>query len=70
MPEIKLPKIKAYKVKIIESERGWGTKVDEVKYFDNETEALNFCKKYNEINPPGPAPEWYMQANYCGKVYF
>jgi hypothetical protein len=66
MSEIKLQQ--AYKVEIIESERGWGTKIDEVKYFDSEESAKFFCANFNKDNKPGPAPDWYMQANYCGKV--
>lgn len=66
MPEIKLQQ--AYRVDIIESERGWGQKLDEVKYFDNAQEAQNFCKKYNSMNTARTAPDWYMQANYVGKV--
>lgn len=61
MAEVKIEKL--YRVEIIESERGWGQKVDEVKYFDNFEEAQAFCDKYNASNPPGPAPDWYMQAN-------
>jgi hypothetical protein len=44
------------KVEIIESERGWGSKVDEVKYFEASTVeeatklAKDFCNKYNEKN--------------------
>lgn len=66
MPEIQIPK--AYRVDIIESERGWGQKIDETKYFDNEQEARDFCDKFNSKNPPGPAPDWYMQAEYIGRV--
>lgn len=66
MPEIKLKT--AYKVIIIESERGWGTKVDEVKYFDNEGEARRFVSEYNSDLPDGPAPDWYMMARYEGRV--
>ncbi len=66
MPEIKLKD--AYKVEIIESERGWGQKVDEVKYFDNEKEAKAFCERYNRENTSDVVPDWYMVANYCGKV--
>ena len=58
----------AYRVDIIESERGWGSKVDETKYFESEAEAKEFCKEYNSTNPPGPAPDWYMQANYVGRT--
>jgi hypothetical protein len=66
MAEIKLQQ--AYRVEIIESERGWGTKIDEVKYFDSEEDAKFFCKNYNKDNPDGPAPDWYMIANYVGLV--
>ena len=68
MAEIKLNN--AYRVDIIESERGWGSKVDEVKYFDTEESALAFCKKYNdEYNPKTDhVPDWYMIAQYQGKV--
>jgi hypothetical protein len=66
MAEIKLQN--TFRVEIIESERGWGTKIDEVKYFDSEESAKAFCTEYNKDNPPGPAPDWYMQANYCGRV--
>lgn len=66
MPEIKLAN--AFKVIIIETERGWGTKVDEVKYFDNEGEARRFVSEYNADLPDGAAPDWYMMARYEGRV--
>ena len=66
MAEIKL--IEMYRVDIIESERGWGRKIDETKYFDDEIEAKQFVTQYNSRNPPGPAPDWYMQAEYIGRV--
>ncbi len=51
------------KVLIIESERGWGQKVDEVKTFATYEEGQRFCSEYNEkYNPPGPVPDWYMYA--------
>jgi hypothetical protein len=64
--EVKINEL--YRVDIIESERGWGQKVDEVKYFDNFDEASNFVKNYNSANPPGPAPDWYMMASGPHKV--
>ena len=68
MPRIEKPK-DAYKVIIIESERGWGQKIDETIYYDNEAEAIKFVNDYNKKhNPPGPAPDWYMIARYEGKV--
>lgn len=57
-----------HKVIIIESERGWGQKVDETLYFDNADEAKAFVRKYNENLPDGPAPDWYMMASYEGLV--
>ena len=50
-------------VYMIESERGWGQKVDEVKEFDTRAEAEKFAKDYNDkYNPPGPTPDWYIVA--------
>lgn len=52
------------KVLIIESEQGWGQKIDEVKEFPTNDEAVQFCKDYNnKYNPPlDEAPDWYMYA--------
>lgn len=63
----------AYRVDIIESERGWGSKIDETIYFDNEMEARTYAKDYNEkYNPPlkpgQGVPDWYMYASYEGKI--
>lgn len=66
MSEIKLQN--AWKVAIIESERGWGQKVDEVKYFDNEEEANKFVRKFNSQNTAGQAPDWYMYAESPQRV--
>ena len=51
------------RVLMIESEKGWGSKIDEVKEFDTPDEAKTFVKTYNEKhNPPGPTPDWYIKA--------
>ena len=52
------------RVLIIESERGWGQKIDEVKEFSTREEAVKFCREYNDkYNPPmDSAPDWYMYA--------
>lgn len=56
-----------YKVNIIESERGWGQKIDETIYFSTEDKAKTYVREYNDkYNPPGPAPDWYMIAEYIG----
>lgn len=50
------------KVLIIESERGYGQKIDEVKYFNTKAEAEQFVEKYNECNNLPQVPDWYMYA--------
>lgn len=59
----------AYRVDIIESERGWGSKVDESIYFDNQAEAVKYADDYNnKYNTAKEVPDWYMYARYAGKV--
>lgn len=58
---------KKFVVHIIESEAGWGQKLDEVKEFDTEAEAKSFVKGYNEkYNNLPVTPSWYMVAQYIG----
>lgn len=56
------------KVYIIESEIGWGQKIDEVKTFQTYEEAEKYCREYNsKHNPPSnKAPDWYMYAQLEG----
>lgn len=51
-----------FKVYIIESERGWGSKVDEVRQFDTEHDALKFIEKYNSKNTLASVPSVYWYA--------
>lgn len=50
------------KVEIIESERGWGQKLDETLYFDKREDAEEYVKIYNAQNTSVVVPEWYMYA--------
>ena len=50
------------KVEIVESERGWGQRVDEVKEFDTLPEARLFIEEYNAKNNEEEVPDWYMHA--------
>jgi len=56
------------KVEIIESERGWGQRVDEVKVFKGKTRGLaldkaeKFIEKFNAQNTATEVPDWYMYA--------
>ena len=64
----RITKQDAFLVEIIESERGWGSKVDEKIYFDNEAEAREYARAYNaKHNTETSAPDWYMRADYVGK---
>lgn len=58
----------SHKVLVFEYERGWGSRIDEVKYFDSESLAKNFVSQYNSKNTLDVAPDWYMVARYDGKV--
>ena len=57
-----------YRVDLIEYERGWGSKIDETLYFDNEEEAREYVKKFNARNTATSVPDWYMVADYRGRV--
>ena len=51
-----------WQVNIIESERGWGQKLDETLYFKTEKSALSFVVKHNSKNILSTAPEIYWYA--------
>lgn len=51
-----------WKVIIIESERGWGRRVDEVKEFTERDKADAFVEKFNSVNDKDTVPDWYMYA--------
>lgn len=53
---------KKVKVLIIESERGWGQRVDEIKEFTTRADAEAFIKKYNAANNEATVPDWYSYA--------
>lgn len=57
-------------VHIIESERGWGSKIDERKEFDTVKEAEEFVTSYNKQNDLPYVPDWYMYAEiaYRGDI--
>lgn len=51
-----------FQVVIIESERGWGTKIDDIVYFNSIERADEYVKNFNKDNPSDYVPDWYMQA--------
>lgn len=55
------------RVAIIESERGWGQKIDEIREFSTRREAVEFVLDFNRSNEEdyertGHVPDWYMVA--------
>jgi hypothetical protein len=56
-------KIEKVKVAMIESEAGWGRKIDEIKEFDTQDEAVKFVTEYNKkYNNEPVTPSWYIKA--------
>jgi hypothetical protein len=51
-----------FKVEIVESERGWGQRTDEIKEFDTYEEARDYIKEFNSKNTEESVPDWYMYA--------
>ena len=66
MPRITRPV--GYRVDLIEYERGWGSKIDETLYFDNEAEAREYVREFNSKNTATEVPDWYMIADYRGAI--
>lgn len=56
-----------YNVLIIESERGWGQRVDSKKEFKSLEEAERFIEDFNSANNQDIVPDWYMYARLESK---
>lgn len=52
----------AYRVDYIESERGWGQRIDFQRDFDNLEEATKAVAEFNAQNKETVVPDWYMYA--------
>ena len=53
---------KQYEAAIWEFERGWGSRLDEVKVFDTIEERDAFVTEFNSRNTSPTVPDWYMVA--------
>lgn len=49
-------------VDVIESEKGWGQRLDETRLFETHEEAIEFMKQFNSHNDKKAVPDWYMYA--------
>ena len=50
------------KVQLIESERGWGQKIEDTLYFEDYSKAVEFVEEFNSKNDEPEVPDWYMYA--------
>ncbi len=50
------------KMTVIESESGWGRKVDDYMVCLNVEDGLAYQKEFNARNTADTAPDWYMQV--------
>lgn len=52
----------AVKIAVIESERGWGRKIDDWMVCLSVKDAKKFQEEFNSKNTNKIAPDWYMQS--------
>lgn len=62
MSKARKPKQKKVKVEIIESEAGWGQRIDGERTFANRGLATIYVNRYNSYNDKPVTPAWYMYA--------
>jgi hypothetical protein len=60
MAELKERVVGSYRVELMEYEAGWGSRIDERKYFDNIDEAVSYIEQFNSTN---------TEKNGAGLVY-
>lgn len=64
-----MDRVVKYQVNMVESEAGWGSRIDEKKYFDEDQQAKDFVREYNQqYNNQSTVPDWYLKAEYVGEV--
>ena len=68
LPKYKKTKKSKYSVDIIESERGWGQKVDATLYFNDKKTAEAYVENFNADNNLPEVPDWYMYATRPEKI--
>ncbi len=52
----------AVKIAVLESERDWGSKIDDYMVCLSVKDAKTFEKEFNEQNEPSSVDDWYMQV--------
>lgn len=51
-----------FKAVLYEFERGWGSRIDEIREFNTEKERDDFITSFNAQNNLPYVPDWYMVA--------
>ena len=51
-----------FKAAVLEFERGWGSRVDEIREFETEEARDKFIAEFNAKNADDAVPDWYMIA--------
>lgn len=52
----------AIKIPVIESERGWGNRIDDYMITLSVEDAELFKSEFNSVNTADSTPDWYMRA--------
>lgn len=55
-----MTKLAASKIAVIESELGWGRKIDDYMVCLTQEDSLKFKKEFNSENTDETTPDWYM----------
>jgi hypothetical protein len=50
----------AYRIPVIESEKGWGRKIDDYMVCLTSEDCLEYKKDFNSENTDDVTPDWYM----------
>lgn len=51
-----------FKIPVIESESGWGRKLDDWMVCLSTEDAIKFKEEFNSKNTSSSTPDWYMQV--------
>lgn len=52
--------MKAFKIAVLESERGWGSKIDDWMVCETREDCYRFREEFNSENTSETVPDWYM----------
>ena len=53
-----------YKIAVYESERGWGSKIDDYMICLTYEDSIKFIEDFNSKNNLDTVPDWYMFAGH------